>query len=169
MYKLYIKQKVFKITDHYPVLNEAGEEVYQVDQDFKLIGKRIMAAKKDGSKSFVLEKKLFKIPPQYEVVFSDGKSLLIKQNFSLFKKDIDLISSDYNLELRGNFWDLNFDVKNQGKVVGHIDKAWLSWGDTYEITVFDQAFEEELLALFIALDAIKDDERATASSVHSAD
>lgn len=169
MYKLYIKQKVFKITDHYPIFNEAREEVYQVDQDFKLIGNRIRVAKKDGTKSFVLNKLLFRIPPQYEVVFNDGKSFLIKQNFRLFKKDIDLISDDYNLELTGNLWDLNFDVKYQGKVVGHIDKIWLAWGDTYEITVFDPSFEEELVALFIAVDAIKDDERDAASRVHADD
>lgn len=164
MYKLYIKQKVFKITDHYPVLNEAGEEVYQVDQDFKIIGNRITVTKKDGSKSFVLEKKLFKMLPEYEVVFDDGKSFRIKQNFRWFKKDIDLISQDYNLKLRGDLWDLNFDVENQGQVVGHIDKAWFTWGDTYEITVFDEAFEEELLALLIVVDAIKDDENAAASA-----
>lgn len=164
MYKLYIKQKVFKITDHYPVVNEAGDEVYQVDQDFKLIGNRITVRKNDGSKSFVLNKILFKIMPQYEVVFDDGKSFVIKQNFKLFKKDIDLISEDYNLTLKGDLWDLNFDVENQGQVVGHIDKAWFTWGDTYEITVFDQEFEEELIALLIVVDAIKDDENAAASA-----
>lgn len=160
MYKLYIKQKVFKITDHYPVLNEEGEAVYQVDQDFTLIGNRITVTKNDGSHSFVLEKKLLTFMPQYTVVFNDGKSFLIKKNFTLFKKDINLISDDYTLKLIGNFWDLNFDIENQGQVVGHIDKALLSWGDTFEITVFDQAFEEELVALLIVVDAIKDDEKS---------
>lgn len=30
MYKLYIKQKVFKITDHYPIIDENENEVYYV-------------------------------------------------------------------------------------------------------------------------------------------
>ena len=62
---------------------------------------------------------------------------------------------------------MNFDVENQGEIVGHIDKAWLTWGDTYEITVYDKAFEEELVALLIVVDAIKDDEQAAASSAGS--
>lgn len=169
MYKLYIKQKVFKITDHYSVLDEAGKEVYYVDQDFKFIGNRVTVTKCDGSKSFVLEKKIFTFMPQYVVSFSDGKSFFIKQNFTFFKKDIDLISDDYDLKLKGNFWDLDFDVESQGTVVGHIEKAWLSWGDTYEITVYDESFEEELLALLIVVDAIKDDEEKTSASIQSAD
>lgn len=164
MYKLYIKQKVFKITDHYPVLDEEGNEVYYVDQDFKLIGNRITVTKNGGAKSFVLEKRLMTLMPKYDVTFSDGKSFFIKQNLTFFKKDIDLFSEDYDLKLVGNLWDLNFDVENNGQVVGHIDKEFMSWGDTYEITVYDKAFEEELLALLIVVDAIKDDENAAAAA-----
>lgn len=158
MHKLFIKQKVFKITDHYPVLDENGEEVYSVDQDFTFIGRRINVKKSDGSKSFVLEKRILTFMPQYDVTFSDGKSLFIKKNFTFFKTDISLTSEHYELKLIGNFWGLNFDVESRGEVVGHIEKQFLSWGDTYEITVIDEDFEEELIALLIVVDAIKDDE-----------
>lgn len=164
MYKLYIKQKVFKITDHYPVLDESGAEVYQVDQDFKFIGNRVTVTKNDGTKSFVLEKRILTFMPQYDVTFSDGKSFFIKKNFTFFKKEINLFSEDYDLKLIGDFLDLSFDVENHGEFVGHIEKKFLSWGDTYEITVYDKAFEEELLALMIVLDAIKDDEESASSS-----
>lgn len=44
MYQLYIKQKVFKITDHYQIDNN-GIPRYQVDQDFKLKGIQFMFQK----------------------------------------------------------------------------------------------------------------------------
>lgn len=64
MKKLYIKQKVFKLTDHYPVLNENQEKVYQVDQDFKLIGNRVHVSDSQGNEIFVIDKKIFSLLPQ---------------------------------------------------------------------------------------------------------
>lgn len=158
MYNLYIKQKVFKITDHYEVFNENSKPVYQVDQDFKLIGNTIKVKKLDGSKSFVINREIFTLLPVYNVNFSDGKEFQIKKNFTFFKKSIDVISSDYELNLSGNFWDLNFDVSDGGRHVGSIKKEFLSWGDTFTISVYDETYEEELLALLIAVDDILDQE-----------
>lgn len=45
MYQLYIKQKVFKITDHYQIIDNNGIPRYQVDQDFKLKGIQFMFQK----------------------------------------------------------------------------------------------------------------------------
>ncbi len=156
MYKLYVKQKVFKILDHYPVLDENGEEVYRVDQELKLFGHKLCVQKKDGTKSFMVQKRLFTLLPQYDVTFNDGNSLYIKQNFTFFKREIILSSHMYHLQLIGHWWDMNFDVESQGQVVGSIDKKWLSWGDCFEITVYDARFEEELIALMLVVDAVKD-------------
>ena len=41
MYELYIKQKVFKITDHYEVMDSNQNPVYRVDQDFRLVGNTV--------------------------------------------------------------------------------------------------------------------------------
>lgn len=41
MYKLYAKQKVFKIVDDYQIFDEEKNPVYQVDQDFTFFGHRV--------------------------------------------------------------------------------------------------------------------------------
>ena len=38
MRKLYFKEKFFKITDNYPILDEDGRKAYYLDQDFTFIG-----------------------------------------------------------------------------------------------------------------------------------
>ena len=38
MKKYYFKEKFFKLTDKYPILDENGNEVYFFDQDFKFVG-----------------------------------------------------------------------------------------------------------------------------------
>lgn len=79
MYQLFIRQKVFKIRDKYPVLDAAGKEIYFVEQDFKLIGNTIHARRSDGSRTFVIDRRLLHLLPTYDVSFSDGTEMLIKQ------------------------------------------------------------------------------------------
>lgn len=160
MHKLYIKQKVFAITDHYQVYDEDQNPIFQVDQEFLFWGARYDVKRLDGMSSFKLEKKKFSFMPEFYVTFQDSKVMRIVQNFSWFKKDIDIISDDYNLKLVGSLWDLDFQVFNGEDLVGEIHKEFMTWADTYEITVHDPIFEDDLLALFIALDNIKDAEEA---------
>ena len=58
MKQLFIKQKVLKITDHYPVLDENGNETYHVDEDFKFFGKKIYVTRSDGSHVFTITREL---------------------------------------------------------------------------------------------------------------
>lgn len=159
MYKLYIKQKVFKITDHYDIYDSEQNPVYKVDQDFTFIGNTVRVKKYDADIGFVVDRRIFTFLPQYEVNFSDGKWYRIKQKWTFFRKELEIVSDFYQLRLVGNFWDLDFDVFNGNEKVGEINREWLTWGDTFSITVYNPEFEDELVSLFIAIDNIQDSER----------
>ncbi len=156
MYELYIKQKVFKITDHYEVFDFAQNAVYYVDQEFELIGNTVHVRKADGQSSFVIRKELFTFLPQYTVDFSNGKSLIIKKNLSFLKTNIDILSDAYSLNLNGDFWGMNFAVYGPEGQIGNIKKEYLSWGDTYTLQIFQPHYEADLLAVLIVVDDIKD-------------
>lgn len=156
MYNLYMKQKVFKIRDKYDIYDQQQNPIYHIDQDFKLIGNTINVIKYDGSKSFVIDRRLLTLLPKYDVNFHDGKSFSIFQKLTFLKKRIEVVSDYYNLDLQGSFWDLDFEVYNNGIKVGHISKEFLTWADTFSITVIDPEFEEELVALMIVVDDIQD-------------
>ncbi|MDO5015953.1 MAG: LURP-one-related family protein [Eubacteriales bacterium] len=157
MYKLYIRQKVFKLRDVYPVLDEDGNAVYQVEQDFRLIGNTVHVNHVSNQRSFVIDRELLRLMPRYQVRFNDGSRMTIRQRINLFRKQIEVSSKDYQLNLKGDFiLDLYFDVYNGTTKVGYIEKAFLAWGDTFVITVLDPEFEEELLALLIVVDDILD-------------
>lgn len=159
MYQLFIKQKVFKITDHYPVLDENQNEVYYVDQDFKFIGNTVNITKIATGEKIVLNRELLTLMPRYTVDFYDGKQITIKKDFTFFKKSFKIQSDDYNLSVKGDWFDFNFQVFNNDTPVGDIERKWLTWGDTFVITVYDKEFEEELIALLIAVDEIIDREQ----------
>jgi len=158
MYELYIKQKVFKITDHYEVMDSNQNPVYRVDQDFRLVGNTVHVSRMDGSEAFVINKRVLTIMPKYDVDFSNGKTAFIKQKITFFIKSIDMYFDNKLLSLDGSLWDLDFRVFSDNNEIGNISRKILAWGDTYVISVFDPEFEEALLALTIAVDNIKDNE-----------
>lgn len=160
MHKLYLQQKIFKITDHYEVYDDSGNAVYQVDQDFKFIGNTVHVRKFDGTKGFVIDRKILTLLPRYIITFDDGKVLRVKQNFTFFKKSIDLISDDYDLNLRGNFLDMDFEIFERNRVVGRIYKKYFTFRDIFVLEIIEDEYEDEILALTIVVDEIKDIEAA---------
>lgn len=95
--------------------------------------------------------------PRYTVTFSDGKEFIIKQNFKLFKINVSLISSDFDLEIKGDFMSLNFNINSGRNLVGVITKKFLSFGDSFSIEVLDSKYQDALVAISIVLDRIIDD------------
>ena len=160
MHKLYLQQKIFKITDHYEVYDDSGNAVYQVDQDFKFIGNTVHVRKFDGTKGFVIDRKILTLLPRYIITFDDGKVLRVKQNLTFFKKSIDLISDDYDLNLRGNFLDMDFEIFERNRVVGRIYKKYFTFRDIFVLEIIEDEYEDEILALTIVVDEIKDIESA---------
>lgn len=159
MRKLYIKQKVFKITDSYPVMDENQNPVYYVDQDFKLIGNTVHVKDVSGREIFVVDKEILTFLPRYLVKFSDGRQVALKSRFSFLKKQIDVESKNYQLELKGDFFDFQFSIYDGGREIGSISREFFTWGDTYVLNVIDASKEEIILALMIAVDCIKDSEQ----------
>lgn len=157
MKTLYIRQKVFKITDHYPIMDEYQNPIYQVDQDFNLIGNTVHVKEANGRELFVVEKVIFSLLPQFVVTFFDGNQIKIKSRLAFLKRHIDIESDEYNLRLEGSYWDYNFRIFQGETVVGEIAQAMLTWADTYELTIYDETFEHVVIALMIAVDHLRDE------------
>lgn len=154
--KLYIKQKVFKITDHYPVLDENQNVIYQVDQDFKLIGNTVRISDPNGSERFVVKKELLTFFPKYTVQFANGNEIYIKSRMEFFRKKIDIEQAGSTLYLEGDWLDFQFSLFQNGEEIGRINRKILTWGDTYELDIFDKNHQDLVVALTIAVDCIKD-------------
>ncbi|EFK38301.1 hypothetical protein HMPREF9131_1080, partial [Peptoniphilus sp. oral taxon 836 str. F0141] len=82
----------------------------------------------------------------------------IKENFAFFKKSLEISSADFDLDVKGDYLSLNFKIFNNNDLIGEVEKAWLSWGDTFELTVYDESYRDLVVALTIAVDDILDDE-----------
>lgn len=163
MKKLYIKQKVFKITDHYPVLDENQDIVYQVDEEFKFIGKKIRVSDKEGNPVFTINREVLTLLPHFVIDFADGTTLELKSRFTFLKKKIDVLPEESDIHVEGSFFSYRFEVHKSGVPIGEIERGMLTWGDVFEITVLQEEYQELLLAIMLAVDAILDAEANAAS------
>ena len=159
MKKYYFKEKFFKITDHYPILDEDGKKAFFVDQKFKFLGYEATVSDGNDVEIFTINKKLISFLPVYQVDFKDSKKkMTIKSNISVFRKSIDVISEDGKINVNGNLWDYEFKAYFKGDLIGEVSKKILSFTDQYQLKVYEEDFTEELIALCLSLNNIKDTE-----------
>lgn len=165
MKKLYFKEKFFKITDHYPIVDENGREVYYLDQNFTLVGYNSNVSDADGKNLFSITREIFTFLPRYQVVFSKGTNMTVQKKFEFFRHRVDIfMSNGDNLYLDGDIWHLNFQVINkEGALVGEVYKKFFSFADNYELTIYDENYDQELISLVLCLNNMVDLERATSN------
>ncbi len=158
MKKYYFKEKFFKITDHYPILDENGKKAFYVDQKLKLIGYKVRVSDENRKEIFSIDRAFKPFLPTYKVDFTDKNkaSMKIKANLSIFRKSIDVIMDNDRINLSGNFLDYEFKIRYKGEIIGEVTKKLLSLTDKYELTVLDEDYTEELIALCLCLNNIKD-------------
>lgn len=164
MRKLYIRQKVFKITDHYDILGDNQEVVYRVDQDFTFFGHRVHVTHPTGAHLFTINKKVISLLPFFTITFANGNTIELKSRFTIMRKKIDILPADLGLHVEGSFMQHNFSLLRGNQVVGDIKKAWISWGDVYEITIHDESIQDIIVAVMIAVDNLLDQEASRSSS-----
>ena len=165
MKKLYFKEKFFKITDHYPILDENGREAYYLDQDFTFVGYKSAVNDRNGNRIFSIKREILAFFPRYTISFADGQTMVIQQKLEFFKHRVHVYMDKETLNLSGNIFHYDFDIQNgAGKNIGTVNRKIFTLTDTYELTIFDETYTEELMALVICLNNMIDREQASAAS-----
>lgn len=162
MRQLYLKQKVFSLSGKFTVKDEEQQDVYYIEGSFLQIPKTFTVMDPKRSEIALITKKVFSFLPKFFVEVDGREVLTIKKEFSFFKARYTIDAE--GIEVRGNWWDMDFEVLQDGKVVGSVSKRWLTWGDTYEMQILDETMEHLIIAIVVAIDCVKADEAAAASA-----
>ncbi|HIY57669.1 MAG TPA: LURP-one-related family protein [Candidatus Tetragenococcus pullicola] len=162
MKKLYIKQKVFSIGEKFTVTDDKQRPCYFVEGSFFKIPKEFVITAADGEEVSRITRKVFSLLPKFFVEINGQEMITLTKELTFFKARYTIDGK--GIDVQGNWWDMDFDVYSYGKHVASINKRWVSWGDTYEVTILDENLEGLLLSLVVAIDAVKADENASASS-----
>lgn len=162
MKQLFIKQKVFSIGEKFTIKDEQQNDVYYVEGSFMKIPKTFEILNTMRQEIALITKKPFSFLPKFHVDVNGREILTIKKELSFFKARYSIDAA--GIEVRGNWWDMNFQILRQGEVVGEVNKEWFTWGDSYKVQIIDDEMERIVIAIVVAIDCVKADQSASTAA-----
>lgn len=162
MKQLYIKQKFFSLTDKFTIKDEHENDVYYVKGSFLKIPKTFSIYNMEGQQVALITKKVFGVLPKFTVEVGGQHVITIIKEFTFFKSRYTIDSA--GIEVRGNWWDMDFQVFQHGEKIGQVSKEWFTWGDSYKAQILKEEVETIIIALVIAIDCVKEDQRIASAT-----
>ena len=152
--KLYIKQKVFSIGAKFNITDEYGEERYRVEGEIITLGKKLHVYDLNGKEVAFIQQKLLSLMPRFYIYVNGKKIAEILKEFTFFKPRYDVFGKNWIVE--GDFLAHDYIITEQGNEIAAVHKVWMSWGDSFELNIYDTQDEVELISLILAIDAVMD-------------
>ncbi len=166
MKKFYMKQKVFSFRDSFKVYNENQNEVYRAHAKMMSFARQYQIFKSENEQLlFTMRRRLFSFMPRYELFDAENKLVAVMhKRFAAFKNRIDIEAEGQSYLLEGSICAHNFTISNAGEPIVAVRKKLLSWGDTYEIEVADNADIDKMIAFVLMIDSIYHRKKSSNSS-----
>lgn len=162
MRELYMKQKVMSMRGKFTVKNADEQDVYFVEGSFMRVPKVFVIEDAERQEVARIRKKTFSFLPTFYIEVDGEEMLKIKKAFTFFKSRYNIEGA--GIEIQGNWWDMNFEVLQNGEVIGMVDKKWVSWGDSYRLQIVKDEHEKLIVALVIAIDYVKSSQAAASAA-----
>lgn len=153
--KLYIKQKFLSWGDSFSVYDSSEREIFSVQGEVFTFGKKLALYDARGVELLRIEQELFCFRPRYHILKNEQIVATVVKEFSMFTPYYSVEGPGW--EIQGDFFDHDYEITDQGRLVASVQKQWLSWGDTYEIDVDDRVYDPAaVLAVAIIIDCVLD-------------
>ena len=145
--KLYMKQKVFSWTDKFSVADEQGNSRYFAQGELFSWGKKLHIYDSAGNEAAFIRQKVFSWMPRYFVEINGTVVATIVKDFTFFRPSYHVEGLPW--QVNGDFWAHDYVMHDGQFEIMRFKKAWFTWGDSYELEIFNQ--QDELLCLSVAL------------------
>ncbi len=147
---LYIKQKVFSFKDKFSIFDSRGETKYTAEGELFSLGKKLHIRDNAGNEVVFIRQRLVTFLPKYEISVSGAEPVEIVKSFTLFRHEYSI--PEWGIKIHGDFFAHEYTVERNGYEIARLSKEWLSWGDTYNISIADPADELTALACILVVD-----------------
>jgi uncharacterized protein YxjI len=155
-----VRQKMFAIGDDFWVTDELGNRVFLVDGKAMRLRETLELKDASGGVVATVRKKLLAMRDTMEierggaVVATVRKALLSPLRH---RSVIDLVDGG-QIEAVGNIFDLEFEIRDGGRVLAQVSRAWFRLRDTYGVDVAPGVDDALMIAIAVCLDRIHHDE-----------
>jgi len=154
--KYQIKQRLLSLTDSFDIQDDAGNLAFSVKGKlFSLTSSQTLydSAERELLK---IKRKYLSLLPACRLLCQDGSEWQIRKRFWPFWTSRFSISSPLgDLEISGNLWQHEYEIRQHTKVLASISKRWFSWTDTYGVDIQAPQWTVQLLACVIVIDRIQ--------------
>ena len=150
--KLYIKEHIFTFGDKFSVLDEFGNEKYFVEGEIFTWGKKLHVYDRHRREVAFIKQELFTFMPCYHVYVGDRDIAQVRKELSFFRPRYYVDGLNWDVE--GDFFAHEYRVTKNGRDIVSIDKEWMTWGDSYELTIAPDADEIVALAVVLTIDCV---------------
>ena len=152
--KLYIRQKVFSFGAKFNVTDEFEEEHYKVEGEVFTLAPKLHLYDTTGNEVALVQKKLLSLMPKFYVYVNGLQIAEIVKEITFLKPRYYIIGKGWTVE--GDLLAHDYSIVSNGDEIARIHKVWMSWGDSYELDIYDTEDEVGLIAVILAIDAIMD-------------
>ena len=153
--KLYIKQEVFRALPRFKVLDEQGNEKYDIGtQGMIQVGLKLHIHDMNGTELAVLKQKFFSLTPTFHIFKNDVQTASIVKKITLMKPKYVIEELGWTVE--GDFLAHEYTISDSTGVIMTISKEWFSWGDSFVIDMNRSNNEIEAIAVVLAIDCVMD-------------
>lgn len=150
--KLYIKQKVFSFTDRFSIYDVSGNPKYWAESALFSWAKRLHVFDEAGEEVITIKQEIWNWLPTYAVFYKGTQFAVIRGKFT-FKPRFEIEGPGWLVQ--GNLIGLEYTISDGEQEIAAIHKKWMSWGDSYEVEIFDDINELPVLAVVLGIDAAK--------------
>ena len=100
------------------------------------------------------KKKLLSLMPKFYVYVNGLQIAEIVKEITFLKPRYYIIGKGWTVE--GDLLAHDYSIMSNGNEIARIHKVWMSWGDSFELDIYDTEDEVGLIAVILAIDAIMD-------------
>ncbi|MBZ9611305.1 LURP-one-related/scramblase family protein [Rheinheimera maricola] len=154
--KYRIKQKIFSLTDSFDIEDEHGNSAFSAKGKlFSLSSSQTLFDAK-GTELLKIKRKYLTLLPACRLLNHDGSEWLIRKKFWPFwTSRFSITTPQGQLEMTGNFWQHEYEIRQQDQLLASISKKWFSWSDSYGVDIYAPQWTAQLLAAVIVIDRIQ--------------
>ena len=147
-----IKERVFTWGDKFDVCDQNGTPKYYVEGEVFSWGKKLHVYDRFDREVAFIKQELFTWMPTYTVYVNQNEVAQIRREFSFFRPRYCVDGLGWDVE--GSFWEHEYQITQNGRNIVSIEKEWMTWGDTYELSIADDADEIVALAVVLTIDCV---------------
>ncbi|WP_425445835.1 LURP-one-related/scramblase family protein [Dethiothermospora halolimnae] len=163
----YMEQQTFSTKDKYQIYDTNRQQILEatgnrstgtfdrVFGNFFSIGYTLNVNNIEGELVFTLNKKRGFIWSHYDMLVNKDLHASIQEEKSLFKSNLIINSSLGEYKVNGDVFAKNFTINKAQNTVAKIKKKTFSFGDSYEISVYEEDNYKLFIATAIAIDNCK--------------